>query len=42
MFVNVTHKGLLNETIRTHREVVDVIAARDPVGARNLMQICDV
>ena len=39
MFVNITHKGLLNETIRTHREVVDAIAARDPVGARNSMQM---
>lgn len=39
MFVNITHKGLLNETIRTHREVVDAIANRDPVGARNSMQM---
>ena len=39
MFVNITHKGLLNETIRTHREVVDAIAARRSVGARNSMQM---
>lgn len=39
MFVNVTHKGVMSETIRTHREVVEAIANRDPVGARNSMQM---
>ncbi|MDO5519879.1 MAG: FadR/GntR family transcriptional regulator [bacterium] len=37
MFVNITHKKVLHETLLTHRAVVDAIAARDPVGARNAM-----
>ena len=37
MFVNVTHKKLIDETIMTHRMVVDAIAAHDPIGARNAM-----
>lgn len=37
MFVNVTHKKLLQETIMTHRGVVNAIAERDPVGARSMM-----
>lgn len=37
MFVNVTHQTLTEETIRTHRMIVDAIAAHDPLGARNAM-----
>lgn len=37
MFVNITHKKLIQETILTHRMVVDAIAARDAVGARTAM-----
>lgn len=37
MFVNVTHKQLVEETIMTHRMVVEAIAAHDPIGARNAM-----
>lgn len=37
VFVNVTHKKLLDETILTHRMVVDSIAAHDTVGARSAM-----
>lgn len=37
MFVNVTHKLLREETIATHRAVVDAIADRDPIGARTAM-----
>lgn len=37
MFVNVTHKKLIDETILTHRMIVDAIAAHDTVGARSAM-----
>lgn len=37
MFVNVTHKKLLDETILTHRMLVDAIARHDPIGARSAM-----
>ncbi|MDO4332829.1 MAG: FadR/GntR family transcriptional regulator [Eubacteriales bacterium] len=37
MFVNVTHKRLTEETIRTHRMIADAIAAGDVVGARTAM-----
>ncbi len=37
MFVNVTHKKLIDETIMTHRMVVEAIAAHDPIGARSAM-----
>ena len=37
MFVNVTHKKLIDETIMTHRMVVEAIEAHDPIGARNAM-----
>lgn len=37
MFVNVTHKTLTEETIITHRGVVDAIKERDPLGARTAM-----
>lgn len=39
MFVNVTHKKLLEETILTHRMVTEAIADHDPVGARNAMSM---
>ncbi len=37
MFVNVTHRELAEETIRTHRMILDAIAAGDFVGARTAM-----
>lgn len=37
MFVNITHKKLMEETIATHRAVVDAIAEHDPIGARSAM-----
>lgn len=37
MFVNVTHKKLIKETAKTHREVVEAIAAGDLVGAKTAM-----
>ncbi len=37
VFVNVTHKMLKEETLATHRAVVDAIMDRDPIGARTAM-----
>lgn len=37
MFVNVTHKRLTEETVRTHRMIVNAIADGDFVGARTAM-----
>lgn len=37
MFVNVTHKKVIDETILTHRMITDAIAAHDPVGAKSAM-----
>ena len=37
MFVNVTHKKVIDETILTHRMITDDIAAHDPVGAKSAM-----
>lgn len=37
MFVNITHKRLREETIKTHRGIVDAIAERDLLGARMAM-----
>ena len=37
VFVNVTHKMLKEETLATHRAVVDSIIDRDPIGARTAM-----
>lgn len=39
MFVNVTHKFLKEESIATHRAVVEAIADHDPVGARAAMMM---
>lgn len=39
MFVNVTHGKLIQETIMTHRAVVDAVARHDPIGARAAMMM---
>lgn len=39
MFVNVTHKKLMQETIRTHRAVTEAIAEGDSLGARMAMSM---
>lgn len=39
MFVNVTHKKLMQETIMTHRAVVDAIAEHDSIGAKTAMMM---
>lgn len=39
MFVNVTHKKLTEETIMTHRMIVEAIASHDPIGARSAMSM---
>lgn len=39
VFVNVTHMSLLDETIRTHRAVVNAIADHDSIGARAAMMM---
>ncbi len=39
MFVNITHKKLLKETIRTHRAVTEAIAEGDSQGARLAMMM---
>lgn len=36
-FANLTHRMLMQETIETHRAIVDAIAAHDSVGARCAM-----
>ena len=37
MFVNVTHKKLIDQTIETHRMLTEAIARHDPIGARSAM-----
>ena len=37
MFVNVTHKKLIDETIMTHRMITEAIANHDPLGAKAAM-----
>lgn len=39
MFVNVTNKKLIAETIMTHRNIVNAIKERDTVGARTAMMM---
>ncbi len=39
MFVNITHKKLTEETIMTHKAVVEAISQRDPLGARSAMMM---
>lgn len=36
-FANITRRTLMNETIETHRAIVDAIMDRDPIGARCAM-----
>ncbi|MCR5273439.1 MAG: FadR family transcriptional regulator [Lachnospiraceae bacterium] len=36
-FANITHRGLKQETIETHREIVNAISRHDQVGARCAM-----
>ena len=37
IFVNVTHRKLIDETIRTHRLILDAIKHRDSLGAKHAM-----
>ena len=37
MFVNVSHKKLIDETFMTHRMIVEAIANHDPIGAKSAM-----
>lgn len=37
MFVNITHRSLMQETVITHRAITKAIAERDPIGARSAM-----
>lgn len=39
MFVNVTHKKLTEETVKTHRMVTQAIAAHDSTGAKCAMEM---
>jgi len=39
MFVNITHKKLADETISTHRAIVEAIGEGDPIGARTAMMM---
>lgn len=39
MFVNITHKEFLNETIETHRATLEAIKRRDTVGAKMAMMM---
>lgn len=39
MFVNVTHEQLKDETVITHKAVVDAIAERDLLGAKTAMMM---
>lgn len=39
MFVHVTHNKLIQETIATHRAVVEAIAEKDVIGARTAMMM---
>lgn len=38
-FANLTHRTLMQETIETHRAIVEAITDRDPVGARCAMMM---
>lgn len=37
MFVNITHRQLMKETVTTHRAIAKAIADHDPIGARSAM-----
>ena len=39
LFVDVTGKKLVEETIRTHRDVADAIASRNPTVAHDAMYL---
>lgn len=39
LFIDVTGKKLIEETIRTHRDVADAIAARNPTAAHDAMYL---
>ena len=39
LFIDVTGKKLIEETIRTHRGVADAIAARNPTAAHDAMYL---
>lgn len=39
MFMNVTHKQLIQETITTHRQIVEAIEERDSIGAKTAMMM---
>ena len=39
MFVNITHRSLMQETVITHRAITKAIAERDPIGARSAMMM---
>lgn len=39
LFIDVTGKKLVEETIRTHRGVADAIAARNPTAAHDAMYL---
>ena len=39
LFIDVTGKKLVEETIRTHRDVADAIAARNPTAAHDAMYL---
>ncbi len=39
LFIDVTGKKLVEETIRTHRDVADAIASRNPTAAHDAMYL---
>ncbi|MBS1371957.1 MAG: FadR family transcriptional regulator [Lentisphaeria bacterium] len=39
IFIDLTHGSLLEETVTTHREIVDAIIRRDPVAAQDAMYL---
>lgn len=39
LFVDLTHRGLLKETVETHRELLEAITARDSLRARDAMRL---
>lgn len=39
LFINVTGKKLIEETIRTHRDVADAIASRNSTAAHDAMYL---
>lgn len=39
VFINITHRKLGNETIKTHRDIVEAISNHDSVGAKCAMNV---